>query len=633
MIDLIISWTKTAPEDVKICVSSREYNVFLRSFSDNRRLRLQDLTRGDMERYVRDRLCDVREAVEADIESLVKAVADKSSGIFLWVALVVKSLRERLEDGYALATLERQLDVLPDELEDLFRYLLQSISKSARAKVYRTFAIVLQSTTYEFDLSLDRYYFLDDYEADPEFAMKSSFGMNEPSAIERRDIARKRLNGCCRSLVELSESRETFTVEFTHRSVPEFLEKEDTRRDMDSLLQRFSPEDALAQLFLAELRATQQGGYDMIDLSGRVYFVIRMLHQSKTDSPPYCWREFLHSALLEYEGRDPKDATIGQGTIWTGWSGRSLAPEGDGREVTSPLHISAFLGDYEYVAWKLARDATIIDTDLKKSLLFGWVEAGAVSESNLGCFQLLDLFLKEAGLSSQSVIHTEPLIPGFPTDVELTFWQTFIIRSAFEYIPEHDTGSLTKRIRHHSREYHHNFGEIIEKFLRLGADPHLWIWVPDGPRSKELAQRPPGYAGGYGHPEVCELIAGREGRKIVYTAQIAIETLEFIDRKVGRVTLRDLVLFWRLDNTETLLELIDTKFDQREEPAAGKGMAVPQTSLQTGTKPTSENGEEVVKRRAQDLGRFWPWFELLPKRQFATFLFGKYALAWLLYQH
>jgi hypothetical protein len=56
MVELLCSWTRAAPQDVKICVSSREYNVFLNAFSTERRLRLQDLTRRDMELYVRDKL-------------------------------------------------------------------------------------------------------------------------------------------------------------------------------------------------------------------------------------------------------------------------------------------------------------------------------------------------------------------------------------------------------------------------------------------------------------------------------------------------------------------------------------------------------------------------------------------------
>ncbi|KAL3479381.1 hypothetical protein BJX99DRAFT_255639 [Aspergillus californicus] len=41
------NWTATAPQGIKICVSSREYNVFLNAFTIEKRLRLQDLTRTD----------------------------------------------------------------------------------------------------------------------------------------------------------------------------------------------------------------------------------------------------------------------------------------------------------------------------------------------------------------------------------------------------------------------------------------------------------------------------------------------------------------------------------------------------------------------------------------------------------
>ncbi|KUJ18518.1 uncharacterized protein LY89DRAFT_667608 [Mollisia scopiformis] len=45
LLDLLSKWTEAAPDDVKLCVSSREDNVFVNNFSSEQRIRLQDLTK------------------------------------------------------------------------------------------------------------------------------------------------------------------------------------------------------------------------------------------------------------------------------------------------------------------------------------------------------------------------------------------------------------------------------------------------------------------------------------------------------------------------------------------------------------------------------------------------------------
>jgi len=179
MVHLLCGWTEAAPNDVKICISSREYNVFLNSLSADKRLRLQDLTRGDMGRYIRGKLECLDEKFASD---LVHAILTKASGIFLWVVLVVKSLRERLEETQDLSLLKEEIDTLPDELEDLFLYLLKTLSKSARSTAYKTLAMLeaLDSSSYEtsdppFSLSLFAYSFLEDYVKHPEFAIQTRF--------------------------------------------------------------------------------------------------------------------------------------------------------------------------------------------------------------------------------------------------------------------------------------------------------------------------------------------------------------------------------------------------------------------------------------------------------------------------
>ena len=119
--------------DVKICVSSRPWNVFEDAFGSGPNLRLEDLTHSDIKYYIESKLSAnpgfevLRQLDSAYASQLVQNVTDKSSGVFLWVSLVTESLLEGLSDGERLSDLRRRLDSLPPDLEDLFWKILNSL--------------------------------------------------------------------------------------------------------------------------------------------------------------------------------------------------------------------------------------------------------------------------------------------------------------------------------------------------------------------------------------------------------------------------------------------------------------------------------------------------------------------------
>lgn len=139
MLQLLFNWTETAPHGVKLCVSSREYNVFPSFFSSDRRLRLQDLTLADMQHYVRDML---QELEKDQLDRLVRSIKEKTSGFFLWVAFLVRAVRTRLEDGFSMSIIDEEINSLLDELEGLFQHLLASISNFYEKGAYETFAML-----------------------------------------------------------------------------------------------------------------------------------------------------------------------------------------------------------------------------------------------------------------------------------------------------------------------------------------------------------------------------------------------------------------------------------------------------------------------------------------------------------
>jgi hypothetical protein len=309
LVDLLTTWTDLAPATVKICVSSREYNVFMNAFANNPRIRLHNLTKSDMTRYVSDKLQHMDD--ETDRETLVKVIVENAEGIFVWVALVVRRIREQIENGVDMNTLQRDIDSLPRELNSLFEHILNSLVDSDLKIAYQTISMVLKINEYRHSLSLFSYSFLAEHAHDREFALQAGF-LRDPISREARDQrmdqARKRLNGCCRGLVETkkefpSSKRAEETVLITHRSLSEFLSMwiESNRRKKPFI--EFDALDAISQLTLAELKARPPGQIINGSKFDRLLEdLVDIRNNSKLDVAPYSFLESLGVAWERHQG-------------------------------------------------------------------------------------------------------------------------------------------------------------------------------------------------------------------------------------------------------------------------------------------------------------------------------------------
>jgi hypothetical protein len=62
------------------------------------------------------------------VEDLVLKIVEMSSGVFLWVALIIKSLLQGLTNFDSVSDLIKRLLELLIELNDLFNRIIESIS-------------------------------------------------------------------------------------------------------------------------------------------------------------------------------------------------------------------------------------------------------------------------------------------------------------------------------------------------------------------------------------------------------------------------------------------------------------------------------------------------------------------------
>ncbi|CAK7210470.1 hypothetical protein SCUCBS95973_000794 [Sporothrix curviconia] len=147
----------TMSGNIKCCVSSRPLNVFEDAFgprsgrNDAAYLRVHELTYTDIKLFARSRLLhnarwEKMGIGKEDAEWLVCYITDHAQGVFLWVYLVKKSLREGLIDSDTFADLQRRLKVVPTELEPYFKHMLDRIHKVHHGYMAQTLQMALNAS-------------------------------------------------------------------------------------------------------------------------------------------------------------------------------------------------------------------------------------------------------------------------------------------------------------------------------------------------------------------------------------------------------------------------------------------------------------------------------------------------------
>jgi hypothetical protein len=135
-----------ANSKVKVIVSSRPINTCLQVFRACPTLRLQDLTKNDMDVYIQGQLAShpiMRRMMESHSEESSKILSDlrgKAQGVFLWVKFVVRILVEGVDAGDDFQELLEKLRLVPNDLKELYRRMFSKIEpeyQTQAAKIFR----------------------------------------------------------------------------------------------------------------------------------------------------------------------------------------------------------------------------------------------------------------------------------------------------------------------------------------------------------------------------------------------------------------------------------------------------------------------------------------------------------------
>ncbi|KAM0553170.1 hypothetical protein ACHAPJ_007457 [Fusarium lateritium] len=483
LVRLLNNWAKDSHGRLKMCISSRDYNVFLNGFKADQRLQLHDLTWFDMRAYVRDSLAHVENV--AVKEYLLTEIPQKANGIFLWIVLVVSDIRKRVEDEASQETLLNLLDSLPPGLEALFQYILNGLDKNSRKRAFQTMAIVRAAMAHHVAFSLLAFSFLDDYQQDPEFSIRDDFLTSDRTTkMDNRteSSCNKQLRGICGGLVQNCQLDAKLrpgtwgNLGFTHRSIPEMLDGLSVRQAMESSLVGFNSVNALSHLVFAEIQCLDDKRSAKSPSAG----VSWMRLAERIDAPPYRFLECLESWVGDAFDREhaPSGFLLIQGlSVFNIWGLACLVRYGslENREDFNTLCQAAMIGNTEYARWKMDNDPksagspykramvaqALLDTHLRveipiEELDYFFKSGFFIDQTVLSFFTLHPRFSKTP--SSPPAIHEPQSInPDYATLEPLTIWQRYLVSSFLKWT---ELGGTFHAAR---------FGLVVEQFLQHGA--------------------------------------------------------------------------------------------------------------------------------------------------------------------
>ena len=437
-------------DKVKVVLSSRPWNVFEDAYGSNpsNRLNVHEFTEGDIKSYVvskfqEDHHFRMARGLDERYQALIQEIVDRAHGVFLWVTLVVNSLRRGMRNRDTIEELQERLQSLPTDLEDFFHHMLESVEKTYRKQAARIYLMCLAATG---DLSLVRLSFFD--RKHDAFALEEELRVwSIDNTRQLRQRARIRVLARCVDLLEISPDGTAIT--FLHRTVHEFLMIPNVQKD---------------------LRSSAGPGYDAdLHLSNAVVCEIKHLspHGPKgggwLDHCTSLMREFLRLAhIIDVNGStayltllDELDRVIGifrgnTSPIFSSWV---------------PVNLAArYPPNWPMVA------------ALKQSLMIYLTQ-----EAHMNALKSNNIFVGRPALDIvlRSHINTypyaQPLSPPDPTIV------AFLLDLGADPNGSHEQSSiwelylrdLAQSSNLEAEESHSNVAEIVRTLLAAGADPVL----------------------------------------------------------------------------------------------------------------------------------------------------------------
>lgn len=234
---------------VKVCASSRPHIPFEDAFATRPKLRVQDLTHGDIQLYIKGRLVEdemmqkLAAKEPAQCQCLIQEIDDAAQGVFLWVELVVNSLLNGLGNHDQIKDLQKRLKALPPGLDELYDHIMLKIDEIYQDEASRLYQLIAAATEQPDDwkpaslLSVVTLYLAVQQDLFTNKELRESL-QNEDLLLERCRETDVFLKTRCGGLLEVqysanaTEISPSMKVSYLHRTVRDYLGAHNTRNEL-----------------------------------------------------------------------------------------------------------------------------------------------------------------------------------------------------------------------------------------------------------------------------------------------------------------------------------------------------------------------------------------------------------------
>lgn len=149
--------------NTKLCLSSRPEPILQRRLSSYPHLRLQDLTRTDLDRYARDHI-KLPAVIDDEATSNssrssnanfypIELIVSKAEGVFLWLVLAVTTTNKGFMYGDTPAVIQQRIDNLPGDLTELYKDMWNRACEDSPEAYHQTAALYFRLIMLDSDAS------------------------------------------------------------------------------------------------------------------------------------------------------------------------------------------------------------------------------------------------------------------------------------------------------------------------------------------------------------------------------------------------------------------------------------------------------------------------------------------------
>ncbi|KAI0097786.1 hypothetical protein F4776DRAFT_658498 [Hypoxylon sp. NC0597] len=207
---------------IKVCFSSRPWDIFIHAFRNCYGFRIQDFTQADIRDYCLGSIKNERLPYVA-LESLIPDIVMRSRGVFLWVKLVVKDLAQAMRTPtLSKVELKKQLESLPTELDSYYSEIINRIPYVHRWKTY-----AMLETAVRFQGSLSPKDLICTVAcSEPKIyqeALDALQRLYDQGVSDFADLVRRESRMYCGGLVEVVTGRDGTYIQVLHQTVEDFV--------------------------------------------------------------------------------------------------------------------------------------------------------------------------------------------------------------------------------------------------------------------------------------------------------------------------------------------------------------------------------------------------------------------------